>query len=248
MVTCPVCGLRMKRPGRSHLVSHGLTGSGFHALRIEKEFNKSASDFLQDVYVAQGLAAHIIRVRYKIPYYSLRDLLNASGIPVRNRSQAVINGQKKYGVTLGAKPGSRNIAKREDVRKKISLAKLKSNPGLMPMLLASREQRIANPTAIESVMMNALSQAGIAFEREHQVGRYCIDFALIDIKVAVECDGKGWHERNATGDLKRDGWLKEHGWLIFRYTSERISADASQCVQDLISRLHELGIDPPTTK
>lgn len=140
--------------------------------------------------------------------------------------------------------GKKNPAKRPDVRRKISEAKQRNNPGLMPMLLSSRELRLANPSSLESAMITALNEVGIIHEREHQVGRYFVDIAFSAIHVAVECDGKGWHETKT--DAARDSFLQAQGWRVFRFSQIQIQADARQCVQDLIADLHALGLNPPT--
>jgi very-short-patch-repair endonuclease len=64
-----------------------------------------------------------------------------------------------------------------------------------------------------------LSQAFKASEvkQQHSVGRYRIDFAWPDVKVALEVDG--WHHRSPDGaahDAQRDAALRAEGWIVLR--------------------------------
>lgn len=168
------------------------------------------------------------------------------------------NGERRRKASIAAKEmmarrditGNNNPAKKMVVRRKISAAKKADNPGLMPMLLGHRQWRLENPSGAEITMMDALDVAGLVYEREFQVGRYFIDFAFVACRVGIEVDGVGWHSRNknATSDAARDAWLAAQGWRIFRYTTRQVGRDAGGCVQDVIAKLHVLGIDPPTRK
>lgn len=260
-VTCPICGLQMKGWARTHFAKHNVSAAQFQALRIEAETGRPIADFLREVYVVQRLGTPEIHERYGITYRRLRELLIANGIPLRTRSESVANqwikddGSRRTstGVRMSDtikrhKLNLRNPTKRPDVRRKISAAKKANNPGLMPMLLGNRQVRLDNPTGAELTMMGALDAAGLVYEREFQIGRYFLDFAFVACQVGIEVDGVGWHSRtkNATSDATRDAWLAEQGWRIFRYTTRQVGQDAAGCVQDLIARLHVLGIDPPT--
>lgn len=256
-VTCPICGLQMKGWSRTHLAVHHITGVEFQALRIEAEYGVPIADFLHTVYVEQRLSSPEIFKRYALTYRILRELLAANDIPLRTRSQAVKDqwlkdaGERAAATTarmiatnrrlLAIRP---NISKRPDVRRKISETKKRTNPGLIPMLQALRQRRIDNPTVAEQTLLDALAAAGIPFDREYQVGRYFIDFAITEHKIAIECDGAGWHHRSAARDQRRDAWLSANGWCVFRYPAAAIRQDAAACVHDLVARLHGLGIDP----
>jgi very-short-patch-repair endonuclease len=53
--------------------------------------------------------------------------------------------------------------------------------------------------------------------QQHKVGRYRLDFAWLDVKIALEADG--WHHRSPYGaarDAERDAYLRSQGWLVFR--------------------------------
>ncbi len=261
MLTCPICGQQMKGWSRSHLAKHDVSAAQFQALRIEAETGTPIADFLREVYVVQQLSTPDIFDRYGITYRRLRELLIANGIPLRTHSESVANqwgkddGSRRAATAAKMSATNRrvlqfrsNIAKRPDVRRKISTAKRANNPGLMPMLLSLRQWRLDNPTGAELTMIDALDVANLVYEREFQVGRYFLDFAFVACQVAIEVDGVGWHERAAVKDAARDAWLAGQGWRIFRYNTRQVGQDAAGCVQDVIAKLHVLGIDPPAVK
>lgn len=262
MITCPICGLQMNRFAHNHFDRHGLTGPQFHALRIEKEFGRPIAEFLNDIYIKQALSSPEIFRRYGLTFRTLRSLLTANNIPLRTMSEAIaVSWGKDDGsraVATGLKMsetakrfdfgGQNNPAKRPDIARKISAAKRENNPGLMPMLLGNRDLRLANPSPLESAMHAALDAAGIVYEREYQVGRYFIDIALPNAMVAIECDGRGWHDTKIEYDVRRDAFLREQGWHVFHFTQVQIQVSVEWCVQDLIAKLNELGIDPAATK
>lgn len=260
MVICPVCGVQLRRITHKHCASHGLTIPQWHMVRLESESGYPIREFLQNVYVKQRLSSTEIFSQYSLTYRMLRTLLEECNIPMRERGDAVAASWEKDDGTrsqLISKnmqermkrldfSGDNNPAKRPGVRNKISRAKKKSNPGLLPMLEAQREYRLANPSTLEIAMMEALDNAGIAYERERRVRRYYIDFVLPSIKVGIECDGRGWHTLNPQHDARRDAWLAQQGWHIFRFDQLRIQDSADKCVEDLIADLNRLGFNPPT--
>jgi very-short-patch-repair endonuclease len=261
MITCPVCGRQMKTMNRTHLALHNLSAAEYHSLRLEAEYRCSITDLLQTIYIEQALSSPQIFSRYGITYRVLRELLHRCNISMRQRSDAVaaswakddgsrrlITSQKMRDTMSKLNlSGADNPAKRPEVARKISAAKVKSNPGLLPMMLGHRKRRLANPSPLEVAMRTALDNAGILYIPEYQQGRYFIDIALPSIQVGIECDGRGWHDAKVEYDASRDAWLAEHGWHIFRFTQVQIQTDPAKCVQDLITKLNELGITPPTT-
>lgn len=51
---------------------------------------------------------------------------------------------------------------------------------------------------------------------QYPVGKYFVDFGNPVVKVAIECDGKEWHQHRAEQDHIRDTKLKELGWDVYR--------------------------------
>src|SRR5512138_110704 len=96
---------------------------------------------------------------------------------------------------------------------------------------------------LEVAMMGALNRYNLHYVWQHKVLRYFIDFALVECKVAIECDGEGWHD--PIRDAIRDEKLARLGWLTLRYTGSEIHAGVDACVEDVLSNLEMLNIKPP---
>jgi very-short-patch-repair endonuclease len=92
-------------------------------------------------------------------------------------------------------------------------------------------------TSIEKLIADTLTLMNINFYHNQKVGRYFPDF-LIFHDVIIECDGEYWH--NEEKDLKRDSYLMDKGYYIFRLAGKRIKQDPKKCVSDIVGILHFL--------
>jgi very-short-patch-repair endonuclease len=75
------------------------------------------------------------------------------------------------------------------------------------------------------------------FRRQHPVGRYVLDFYVLELKLAIEVDGAS-HDMGdrPERDLTRDQWLAAQGIRMLRIPAEDVLADAT-AVADNIVRL-----------
>ncbi|KAA0676588.1 endonuclease domain-containing protein [Roseomonas genomospecies 6] len=83
--------------------------------------------------------------------------------------------------------------------------------------LRARDMR-TQPTDAERVLWRYLRQSqlgGWRFRRQHPLPPYILDFACLDVCVAVEVDG-GQHA-DSTYDSARDEHLRQHGWRVLRF-------------------------------
>lgn len=81
------------------------------------------------------------------------------------------------------------------------------------------------------------------------VASYCLDFASLDHKIAMEIDGEYWHGSASTSvtasqlqrkmhDIQRDAELENDGWTVFRIpvsslSNERMKPRLIKYVQSL---------------
>ena len=72
---------------------------------------------------------------------------------------------------------------------------------------------------------------GCKFRRQHPLGRYILDFACIEHRLAIEADG-GQHCENAADEC-RTAWLGRQGWRVLRVWNNEILAN-SEGVQEMI--------------
>jgi very-short-patch-repair endonuclease len=70
---------------------------------------------------------------------------------------------------------------------------------------------------------------------QHPVGKYRLDFAIPDKRVAIELDGHEYHKTKyqRTHDAKRDRWLYGQGWHVLRFTGTEIHQDLDRCIDEI---------------
>lgn len=77
-------------------------------------------------------------------------------------------------------------------------------------------------TDLENSVALALTHCrALRAQQQYSVGRYRVDFAWPERKIALEADG--WYHRSPEGaekDRRRDSWLRSQGWVIFRVDDE----------------------------
>ncbi len=77
----------------------------------------------------------------------------------------------------------------------------------------------------------------VKFRRQHPIGRYVLDFYVLESKLGVEIDGIGHNmgDRPERDDL-RDQWLESQGVRMLRIAAKDVLADPA-AVADSIVRL-----------
>ena len=70
---------------------------------------------------------------------------------------------------------------------------------------------------------------------QHPVGRYRLDFAIPDKRVAIELDGHDHHKTRyqRTHDARRDRWLFGQGWHVLRFTGTEIHQNLDRCIDEI---------------
>ena len=96
-------------------------------------------------------------------------------------------------------------------------------------------------TPIEEQLWCDIRCAGLPMFMQYPVGPYTLDFADPTRKIALEADGKAFHDK--ARDTERDQRLLEQfGWKVFRVTGAECMKRA-RCPEDI--RLSELERDRP---
>ncbi|WP_374299827.1 endonuclease domain-containing protein [Ferrovibrio sp.] len=67
---------------------------------------------------------------------------------------------------------------------------------------------------------------GFKFRRQHPVGRYILDFACIERRLAVEVDG-GQHA-DTNSDRQRTAWLEAQGWQVIRFWNSDVLSNPEE--------------------
>ena len=87
------------------------------------------------------------------------------------------------------------------------------------------------PTSLERLMARALTELGVAYEREVQIGPYRADFSLTGTNIIIECDGEFWHRLRKSKDQRRDKYMAACGYSVYRAEEWAIKQDAKACVR-----------------
>lgn len=87
---------------------------------------------------------------------------------------------------------------------------------------------------IESILFMQLVVLGLrppTLQSQFWVENYRLDFALPDGLIAIECDGRQFH--NKASDAERDKKLNRLGWTVLRFDSIKIKERVEDCVSDI---------------
>ena len=122
---------------------------------------------------------------------------------------------------------------------------------MKPVDLRVREYLIENGVAVGTSLENRVAMRlhrwKCLADHQFRVGRYRLDFAWPDVKVALEADGPHhWRPDVAIKDVSRDAWLRSCGWLVFRVddSSDELEAQLSR-VCEVVNALRIIrGVKP----
>jgi len=108
----------------------------------------------------------------------------------------------------------------------------------------------ALPTEAERTLWQYLRHGqlgGWKFRRQHPIPPYILDFACLDVCVAIEVDG-GQHA-DSSYDMARDRHLRLHGWRVLRFWNNDVLTNPEGVAEKILRALggakHGEGIPPP---
>ena len=113
-----------------------------------------------------------------------------------------------------------------------------------PIARARRLRRDQNGAEERAwTLLRRLRAEGFPVRRQHPVGRFIVDFAIVRARIVVEIDG-GVHDRPdvAAWDAARDESLARLGWRVLRIGREAVFEGETL----LMLVRHELGVSPPS--
>jgi len=77
---------------------------------------------------------------------------------------------------------------------------------------------------------------GFKFRRQHPVGKYILDFACTDVKLAIEVDG-GQHNELQNQDNERTAWLETQGWKVLRFWNNEVLQNIEGVLEQVYNEL-----------
>ena len=100
-----------------------------------------------------------------------------------------------------------------------------------------------NSTDAERLLWNTLRAGrlgGFKFRRQHQVGRYFVDFICIEQELVVEVDGDH-HVEQAAYDDDRERWLEGQNLRILRFSNREVLTQLRSVEQAIWQALTNLS-------
>jgi very-short-patch-repair endonuclease len=92
---------------------------------------------------------------------------------------------------------------------------------------------------------------GLKFRRQHPIGRYVVDFACPEAKIAVEIDGY-WHTQRSAADDRRAAEIQTLGYHVVRFDIERVPDSVEVLAEAIVfavrERLKRVRSDVPPTE
>ncbi len=92
-------------------------------------------------------------------------------------------------------------------------------------------------TPIEHDAWHYIRFYGLSMYPQFPVGRYFVDFGDPALRLAIECDGAAFHDKEK--DAARDADMLEMGWKVFRFTGSSLwmAEDRGGSAKDEFSRI-----------
>ncbi len=85
-------------------------------------------------------------------------------------------------------------------------------------------------------ILRAKQLCDLEFRRQHPIGPFFADFACVEQQLVIEIDG-GYHEVAQESDLEREDYLKQHGWVVIRFTDAAVEQDAEAVARAIAKHL-----------
>ncbi len=84
---------------------------------------------------------------------------------------------------------------------------------------------------------------GWKVRRQHQVGRFVVDFACVPLRLVIEIDG-GVHGRDdvVLNDHLRQQAIEALGWTVVRFTNEQALAEPERISEAIRAQAKALGL------
>jgi very-short-patch-repair endonuclease len=88
---------------------------------------------------------------------------------------------------------------------------------------------------------------GLKFRRQHPVGKYILDFACIEARLAIEVDG-GQHNEMQIHDNQRTAWLEAQGWKVLRFWNNEVLQNIEGVLERVLNALtvDKSDVTPPS--
>jgi very-short-patch-repair endonuclease len=101
-------------------------------------------------------------------------------------------------------------------------------------------------SALERQMLDLAARYGLPSLEFHAIVEgYEVDFLVAGTRVALECDGRRWHEYAFENDRRRDQALLAAGWIVVRFTWRQVTLEPGSVARRIRQVLEAFGHLPP---
>lgn len=100
-----------------------------------------------------------------------------------------------------------------------------------------------NMTAAERTLWRKIRQRQLGnarFRRQHAIGPFIVDFACVELKLAIEIDG-GQHDEKSKQDVNRSHFLERQGWRVIRFWNHDVLLNIDGVMMAVLASL----VPPP---
>lgn len=115
-----------------------------------------------------------------------------------------------------------------------------------PFIRKEAQRMRHNPTSAEAMLWEELQNKkmhGFKFRRQHEIGRFIVDFVNITKRLIIEVDG-GYHDslEQQDYDAMRARLLFESGWKVIRFSNQEVMTD----IESVKSKIYQTLAQSPT--
>ena len=104
----------------------------------------------------------------------------------------------------------------------------------------ARENRKGMTDAEQWIWEHLRTIPDIRFRRQHPIGDYIVDFVCLKLNLIIEVDGAYHNEpQQQTEDAIRSEYLREHGFIILRFTNEEVLYDTESVIQTINKQIQQ---------
>ena len=80
----------------------------------------------------------------------------------------------------------------------------------------------------------------VRFRRQHPIGDYIVDFVCLKFNLIIEVDGAYHNDpQQQAEDAIRSDYLRDHGFIILRFTNEEVLYDTESVIQTINKQIQQ---------
>ena len=102
-------------------------------------------------------------------------------------------------------------------------------------------QEIKAPDGVhpyEVLFLEFMKEFGLSPIPQYKIGKYKVDFAFIDVRLAIELDGSV-HDNRQDYDEERDSFIVSNGWEIKRFKDDEVENNPQEVIDKIKDALVE---------